>query len=69
VDAAMRAPVPDETGGRNAAYAFLTAIAGDVAGYEAAIRALFADDRERFAGAMADWPEDIRTYARTLAGL
>ena len=71
VEAEMRAmpPVPAAAAGRDAAYAFLTAIAGDLAGYEAAIRALYAEGGKDFAAAMAGWPEDIRAHARALAGL
>lgn len=72
VEAEMRrAPAPDRAApaGRDAAYAFLTAIAGDLPGYEAAIRALYGDGGKGFAEAMAGWPEDIRAHARTLAGL
>lgn len=68
VETAMRAPPPAPTRGRDAAYPFLTAIAGDRPGYEAAIRALFADDREGFAAAMRGWPEDIFAHAWALAG-
>ncbi|HHS94005.1 MAG TPA: DUF2239 family protein, partial [Rhodobacterales bacterium] len=50
-----------------AAYAFLAAIGGNLPGFEATIRALFAGDRAGVARAMADWPDDIRTHALTLA--
>lgn len=66
VDAAMEA---DGAGDPDRAYNFLSTIAGDRAGYEAAIRALYAGDPAGFAAAMADWPEDIRTHAITLAAL
>lgn len=70
VEAATReAAPPTQAAGRDAAYAFLTAIAGDLPGYETAIRALYAEGGKGFAAAMADWPEDIRNHARTLAGL
>ena len=71
VDAEMRAapPVPAAAAGRDAAYAFLTAIAGDLPGYEAVIRALYAEGGKKFAAAMAVWPDDIRAHARALAGL
>lgn len=71
VEAEIRAapPAPTTAAGRDAAYAFLTAIAGDLPGFEAAIRALYAEGGRDFATAMASWPEDIRTHARALAGL
>jgi len=52
---------------QEAAYQFMQAIAGDLPGYEEAIRALFADDRSSFENRIAAWPEDIRTYALRLA--
>ncbi len=52
---------------REAAYRFLTALAGDLPGYEAAIRALFAGDVAGFAARMEGWPEDIRAHALRLA--
>lgn len=52
----------------DAAYRFATAMAGDAAGYEEAIRALFAGDGARFDAHAATWPEDVRAHARKLAG-
>lgn len=52
---------------REAAYRFMTAMAGDLPGYEAAIRALFAGDAAAFAAQVAGWPADIRDYAAKLA--
>jgi hypothetical protein len=49
-----------------AAYAFISAMAGDRAGFEEATRALFAGDREGFAVHSQGWPPDIRSYAETL---
>lgn len=51
------------------AYAFMSALAGDLPGFEEAIRALFADKRERFLECMSAWPADIRDYAERLAAL
>jgi hypothetical protein len=50
------------------AYRFLTALAGDFPAYEAAIRALFAEDRSGFAALTTDWPGDIRAHALALWG-
>lgn len=50
-----------------AAYRFVTAMAGDLPGYEESIRALFAGDRRTFTERIAHWPEDIREYAVNLA--
>jgi hypothetical protein len=52
---------------REAVYRFLTTMAGDEPGYEEAIRALFAGDRERFDVLVERWPVDIRAHARDLA--
>ena len=52
---------------QEAAYRFATALAGDAAGYEEAIRALFAGERDRFEALTAAWPADVGEYARRLA--
>lgn len=49
------------------AYNFMTAIGGDLPGFEEAMRALFADELERFKTLLADWPEDVREHAIKLA--
>lgn len=69
VEEAMRTDETPTAAGRDAAYAFLTAIAGDLAGYETAIRALYAEGGRDFAAALQDWPADVRDHARRLAGL
>lgn len=50
------------------AYRFMSVIAGDLAGYEEAIRALYKKDRKGFATRIAEWPPDIAAHALTLAG-
>ncbi|QKG70282.1 DUF2239 family protein [Erythrobacter mangrovi] len=52
---------------RERAYRFLAAKAGDLPGYEEAIRALFAGDGPGFAARMASWPEGVRDFALRLA--
>jgi hypothetical protein len=52
---------------RDAAYHFMSAMAGDFKGFEEASRALFADDRRRFGELIAAWPEDIRDHIIRLA--
>jgi hypothetical protein len=52
---------------RDAAYHFMSAMAGNLSGFEEATRALFADDRQRFAGLIATWPADIRDHIVKLA--
>lgn len=52
---------------RDAAYHFMSVMAGNLPGFEEASRALFADDRRRFVGLIAGWPEDIRDHIARLA--
>jgi hypothetical protein len=52
---------------QEAAYRFMSAIGGNLPGYEEAIRALFAGNRERFDDSIASWPADIREYALKLS--
>lgn len=53
---------------QDAAYHFMSAMAGNQPGFEEAIRALYADDRAGLDKQMADWPGDIRTHVLTLLG-
>ena len=52
---------------QDAAYRFMSAIAGNLPGFEEATRALFAYDRRRFGELIAGWPRDVRDYAIHLA--
>jgi hypothetical protein len=52
---------------REAAGRFLTAMAGNLPGYEEATRALWAGDQARFAALMDGWPADVRAYAEQLS--
>lgn len=52
---------------QDAAYRFSNAMAGNEAGFEDAIRALYADDHERFDALTETWPADVRDQARELA--
>jgi len=52
---------------RDAAYHFMSTMAGNLPGFEEASRALFADDQRRFAGLIAGWPDDIRDHIVKLA--
>ena len=52
---------------RDAAYHFMSAMAGDLPHFEEASRALFADDRRRFTSLIASWPDDIRDHIARLA--
>jgi hypothetical protein len=52
---------------KESAYRFMSAMAGDEPRFEEATRALFANNRERFAEMTAQWPRDVRDHARMLA--
>jgi hypothetical protein len=52
---------------QEAAYRFMSAVAGDLPGYEEATRALFAGDRAAFERQIAGWPDDVRAFAMRLA--
>jgi hypothetical protein len=52
---------------QEAAYRFMSAMAGNEPGYEEATRALFAGDRARYDALTGPWPNDIRIYAARLA--
>jgi hypothetical protein len=48
---------------REAAYHFMSAIAGDFPGFEEATRALFAGDRKKFESQIKAWPVGVRKHA------
>jgi hypothetical protein len=52
---------------RDAAYHFMSTMAGNLPNFEDASRALFADDRRQFTALIAPWPGDIRDHIVTLA--
>ncbi|RFU47224.1 DUF2239 family protein [Paraburkholderia sp. DHOC27] len=52
---------------QEAAYRFMTALAGNLPAYEEATRALYAGDRARFEASIAQWPADVEAHAATLA--
>lgn len=49
------------------AYHFMSAMAGNMPGFEEATRALFANDHAKFDEQIAEWPGDVRNYATQLA--
>ncbi|KVE36609.1 DUF2239 family protein [Burkholderia sp. TSV86] len=49
------------------AYHFMSAIAGDLPGFEEAARALFASDPDRLHASIAAWPDDVRSHTIALA--
>ena len=52
---------------RESAHVFLSALAGNLPGYEEATRALFAGDAARFSEQIEPWPDDIRTHSLRIA--
>lgn len=52
---------------RDAAYRFMSAMAGDLPGFEEAARALFAGDRAALLCHAAPWPADIRAHVEAIA--
>jgi uncharacterized protein len=49
------------------AYHFMSAMAGNMPGFEEATRALFANDRAKFTELVTAWPVDVRKHALWLA--
>ncbi len=52
---------------QEAAYRFMSAMAGDRTGFEEAARALFAGDAQRFEALTVCWPADIHQHLQALA--
>lgn len=52
---------------REAAYQFMSALAGDEPGFEEASRALFAGRQDDFGHHAQAWPQDVREHALKLA--
>src|SRR4051812_29688611 len=70
VDAERRrqAETSDMRPARDAAYRFMSAMAGNLADFEEAARALFAGDHARLGALTRAWPRDVRDHALRLAG-
>src|SRR5450432_1642003 len=60
VEEASRSPKARQRALRDAAYRFATVLVGNAPGYEEAIRALYAGQREEFAAHIEAWPVDVR---------
>jgi hypothetical protein len=52
---------------QESAYRFMSAMTGNQPGFEEAVRALFANQPERFGVLTESWPVDVRDHARMLA--
>ncbi|HET7084159.1 MAG TPA: DUF2239 family protein [Rhizomicrobium sp.] len=60
VEEASRDPKSRQRQRRDAAYRLATALVGNAPGYEEAIRALYAGQKEEFAAHIEAWPQDVR---------
>jgi hypothetical protein len=69
IDEARRASVDRDRQRRanERAYHFMSTMAGDMAGFEEASRALFANDAAKFQQQTEAWPADVRDYVIYLA--
>src|SRR3954469_7339040 len=61
------APADRRRQAQEAAYRFLSTMAGNLPGFEEATRAFFAMDEARFRDQTDAWPADVRDHARRLA--
>ena len=52
---------------QDAAFRFISVMAGNLPGFEEAIRALYAGNAKSFRDFMSEWPCDIRNYALELS--
>jgi hypothetical protein len=52
---------------QEAAHRVMTVLAGDLPGYESALRAFYAGDEAQFLALTAAWPEDVATYIQAHA--
>ena len=62
VEAAARSPAAEKRQSQEVAYRAMSTLAGNLAGFEEAARALFATDRTKFMRETQDWPPDARDY-------
>lgn len=69
VEEARKTNVPQDQKreAQESAYRFMTTVAGNLPGYEEALRTLFAADRQAFFRITNSWPTDVRDHARSLA--
>jgi hypothetical protein len=51
---------------QESAYRFMTIMAGNRAGYEEGLRAMYAGKQKDFERSIKDWPEDVRKHALVL---
>jgi len=62
VETARRSDQAGQAEARDAAYRFMSALAGDLPGFEEATRALFAGKQRKFESLIESWPGDVRRH-------
>jgi len=67
VETASRDPRALRHEARDAAYRFASALAGNEAGFEEAMRALYAGKRKKFHRQLESWPPDVREHLEKMA--
>ena len=67
VDTAAKDPAAERRKAQDSAYRFANALAGDEAGFEESMRALYAGDEQSFTAQIEAWPEDVRARVTALA--
>jgi len=67
VEAASRDPRAERHAARDAAYRFASAMGGDEAGFEEAMRALYAGKRKKFHRQLETWPPDVAAHLEKMA--
>jgi hypothetical protein len=67
VEAAARDPKAERIAARDAAYRFASAMGGNEAGFEEAMRALYAGKRKKFHRQLETWPPDVREHLEKMA--
>jgi hypothetical protein len=67
VEAASRDPKAERVAARDTAYRFASAMGGDEAGFEEAMRALYAGKRKKFRRQLQTWPPDVRAHLEKMA--
>lgn len=69
VEEAKRANVykDERRAAQDSTYKFMSAMAGNLAGFEEATRALFATNTVRFYEQIKDWPSDIATHVKKIS--
>lgn len=71
VEEAQRAGAPADRAraAQQALHRVLTTLAGDLPGYEEALRALYAQEDARFEALVGAWPADVAAYLSRLAAI